>query len=343
MPNNVRSERLRRSLSQSDLAERAGVTRQLVSAIEMGRHSPSVDAALRLATALAVTVEELFSTSEALATLPLIPGQLRADVGAPVVVGRVGDRRVYAPVRNLLTSSESWAIADAFLGDADLEFLPDIDDSGFLVAGCDPLLGSASTLVARQGGSRIIPVHLSTDRAIDALSRGVVHGVVVHGPSHSLRTPPVGARRWKFASWRVGIASPTNRCFDSVEQLAERRIRTAQREDGAGTQRALQRALQRVGAKSLPGPRVDGHVDVARHVAAGVAAGITMEPAATAFGLHFFALETHQSELWIDDRYLGHRGAVSLLNALTDPALVKRATRLPGYDVTSMGTEVRAS
>lgn len=339
MRNQLRAERIRKGFSQTELAERAGVTRQLVGAIEAHRHAPSVDAALQLARALNVSVEALFSPTGdhqnvAVVAVPHAKG--------PVVVSRVGDQRVYAPVRNLLTSSDAWAIADGFVTDDDLEVLPDTDDTGFLVAGCDPLLGLACSLVGRNGGPRIIPVHLSTEKAIDALVRSVVHGVVVHGPS-SLRTPPKHTRRWRFASWRVGIASPANRGVKSIEQLAERRPRTAQREEGAGTQRALQRALARVGAKSLPGPRVEGHVDAARHVAAGVAAGVTMEAAAAAFDLHFLPLETHHSELWIDTRHLDHRGANALLNVLSDPALVRRATHLPGYDVVSMGTEVRAS
>ena len=84
-------------------------------------------------------------------------------------------------------------------------------------------------------------------------------------------------------------------------------------------------------------------MDAARHVVAGLPAGITMEAAARAFGLTFLPLETHHSELWIDDRYLDHRGAVALVGALSDAALVGRARRLPGYDITQMGTEVLAS
>ena len=342
MRNTVRDHRLQLQLSQTELAERAGVTRQLVGAIEMGRHAPGVDAALRIARVLQVSVEDLFAASQPSASVSITDEHTDPEPGIPVIVSRVGDQRVFAPVRNLL-SNESWAVVDGFTGEGDIEVLPDTDDSGFLVAGCDPLLGMASAVVARQGGPRIVPIHLSTDRAIDALARGVVHGVVVHGPSHLLRAAPVDVHRCRFASWRVGIASPANRGLASVEQLAERRLRTAQREDGAGSQRALQRALERVGAKSLPGPRVDGHFDAARHVVAGVAAGVTMEAAAAAFGLHFFALETHQSELWIDSRRLGHRGSTALLNALTDRSLVQRARHLPGYDVADMGTEVRAS
>jgi putative molybdopterin biosynthesis protein len=177
-----------------------------------------------------------------------------------------------------------------------------------------------------------------------ALTNGVVHGVVVHGRKGTLPKPPVDVRRWRFASWQVGIASsPSRRETITIAQMAERRLRTAQREEGAGTQRALERALTAVGAPTLPGPRVDGHIDAARHVAAGVPAGITMEAAARAFGLEFLPLETHYSELWIDERYIDHRGAIALVSLLSDRALLSRAQHLPGYDINHMGTEVLAA
>jgi DNA-binding XRE family transcriptional regulator len=339
----VRAERLRLGLGQSELAERARVTRQLVGAIEAGRHSPSVDAALRIAGVLGVSVEFLFRS----------PNEEAIDVavgdtvppGSPVVVGRVGERRVHQPVRHLL-SFDSWALADGFIGADGVELFGEVNESGFVIAGCDPLLGMAAAVLDRQsgrGGSRVVPMHLSTGAAVAALSSGLVHGVVVHGPAGSLPKPPVDVKRWRFTSWRVGVALSPRKGVSSVTELAERRVRTAQREDGAGSQRALIRALAAVGSSGLPGPRVDGHVDAARHVVAGVAAGITMEPAASAFGLGFLPLETHRSELWIDQRYLDHPCSAALLSVLCDSAFSDRASRLPGYDVTRIGSEVLAS
>jgi DNA-binding XRE family transcriptional regulator len=338
--NSVRSARLRLGLGQLELAERAGVTRQLVGAIEAGRHSPSVDAALRIADVLGVSVEMLFRGP----ANDVVVGQT-AMAGSPVVVGRVGERRVHQPVRHLL-SLDSWAVADGFVGVNGVELFGEVDESGLVVAGCDPLLAMAAAVLERVRGPRIVPMHLSTGAAVSALLEGVVHGVVVHGPSESLPKPPVEVRRWRFASWRVGVALAARRGalgVSSITELAERRVRTAQREDGAGTQRALVRALAAVGSEGLPGPRVDGHLDAARHVVAGVAAGITMEAAACAFGLGFLPLETHHSELWIDAQHMGHRGAAALVSVLCDSAFGDRAARLPGYDVQRMGTEVLAS
>ena len=51
-------------MTQQQLAERVGVTRQTILSIEKGKYTPSVGLALHLADALDVTVETLFQLSE---------------------------------------------------------------------------------------------------------------------------------------------------------------------------------------------------------------------------------------------------------------------------------------
>jgi putative transcriptional regulator len=62
--NTLRVHRAIRDLTQADLAERAGMTRASVNAIEGGRMIPSIFLALKLARALDVTVDDIFSLSE---------------------------------------------------------------------------------------------------------------------------------------------------------------------------------------------------------------------------------------------------------------------------------------
>jgi len=57
----MKVQRAKRDLTQADLAVLAEVTRKSINAIETGRMVPSVVLALRLAKALDVSVEELFS------------------------------------------------------------------------------------------------------------------------------------------------------------------------------------------------------------------------------------------------------------------------------------------
>lgn len=51
-------------LTQQELSERIGVSRQTVISVERGRFKPSVELALKLAEALHVKVEELFQLEE---------------------------------------------------------------------------------------------------------------------------------------------------------------------------------------------------------------------------------------------------------------------------------------
>jgi putative transcriptional regulator len=69
-PGDTVANRLRRhrllagEMTQQELADRAGVTRQTIHSIEKGRYNPSVGLALKLARIFAVPVEELFELEE---------------------------------------------------------------------------------------------------------------------------------------------------------------------------------------------------------------------------------------------------------------------------------------
>lgn len=60
----MKVERAKRDLTQADLAAMAGVTRRSINAIETGRMVPSVLLALRIARALNVPVETLFTLDD---------------------------------------------------------------------------------------------------------------------------------------------------------------------------------------------------------------------------------------------------------------------------------------
>ena len=47
-------------MTQAELAERIGVTRQTIIAIEQGRYSPSLEMAFQIARAFAVPLEQVF-------------------------------------------------------------------------------------------------------------------------------------------------------------------------------------------------------------------------------------------------------------------------------------------
>ncbi|MBT3254632.1 MAG: helix-turn-helix transcriptional regulator [Candidatus Marinimicrobia bacterium] len=65
MRNNLKLCRLKTGdLTQEQLAEKVGTTRQTILSIEKGRYAPSVGLALRLSQVLGATVEEMFELKE---------------------------------------------------------------------------------------------------------------------------------------------------------------------------------------------------------------------------------------------------------------------------------------
>lgn len=59
--NSIRVHRARVDMTQAELAERIGVTRQTVIAIEQGRYSPSLEMAFQIARAFGVALDDVFA------------------------------------------------------------------------------------------------------------------------------------------------------------------------------------------------------------------------------------------------------------------------------------------
>ena len=51
-------------MTQAELGERIGVTRQTIAAIEQGKYSPSLEAAFRIARVLGKSLEEVFQWTD---------------------------------------------------------------------------------------------------------------------------------------------------------------------------------------------------------------------------------------------------------------------------------------
>ncbi len=62
--NQIRELRAQHAMTQQDLADRIGVTRQTVIAIEQGKYSPTLEAAFRIAHALGTSLEAVFQFGE---------------------------------------------------------------------------------------------------------------------------------------------------------------------------------------------------------------------------------------------------------------------------------------
>lgn len=60
MQNDIAARRSRHDLTQSDLADAVGVTRQTIGAIEQGRYDPRLELAFDLAAYFDCSVDDLF-------------------------------------------------------------------------------------------------------------------------------------------------------------------------------------------------------------------------------------------------------------------------------------------
>jgi len=60
MENNLRVLRATKRITQEDLAEALGVTRQTVLAIENGKYSPSLELAFKMAKYFETSIEKIF-------------------------------------------------------------------------------------------------------------------------------------------------------------------------------------------------------------------------------------------------------------------------------------------
>lgn len=64
MKNTIKIERARYDMTQGDLAEKIGVSRQSINAIEKGKYVPSTVLAIKIAQLFKLSVEELFFLEE---------------------------------------------------------------------------------------------------------------------------------------------------------------------------------------------------------------------------------------------------------------------------------------
>jgi molybdate-binding protein/DNA-binding XRE family transcriptional regulator len=365
----LKAVRTARGLSQAELAESVGLTRQAIYMIEASRYLPNATTALRLARALQCKVEDLFLLEEDLRS---VEAELLGESGEAASADRmkfwkVGDRSWALPLSELGEPSRGLAAADALVSPPVRHagkkvkrkvVLLALEDPAALerqiaVAGCDPALFVIADRLLR--GPDPVPVVVwsmgSTDALVE-LGRGTVHlaGVHLRDPSAVLRKH-LGRRRTTvvtLAFWQMGlVVSPGNpKSIRAVEDLARRDVRVVNRERGSGARQLLDRRLAEAGISTR---RVTGydsvlrlHTEVARRVLEG-AADAAVAPLAVAriLGLEFVPLETERYDLVVPKELVDeHPGVQRLLDALTSRAVRRELDALGGYDTTHTGEVV---
>jgi putative molybdopterin biosynthesis protein len=364
----LRRVRLVKGMTQDELARRAGISRQALSAIESGSYQPGVRVALALAHELGESVEALFGAPASPAHVDAVwmggdtSSQHRATPAAPrraVALGRVGGRLVALsqPPPTLRLASAAGVLEHAkgrrarvavFRSGAEIE-------ATLMVAGCDPAVAVLGDFLGRSGsGISLAPLGSTSRVALSALLSGGVHAAGVHlgdrkGGEYNLAAVKevVGRRRAimvNFASWELGLSvrrgNPMR--IESIADLAETGARIANREPGSGARRVLDQALKelKIASHSIAGyeREFSGHLEVAAAVAAGDAdAVLTLRVAAEAWGLGFVPVRAERYDLVILDRETGSAPVKALLDALNSSRFANELAALSGYDTGSTG------
>jgi len=362
----LRGRRIASGLSQTELANRAGLTRQAVSAVEAGQYVPNTLVALRLAAVLGCSVEDLF-------TVPDRPNQIDVEfVGSPLAamsgrvrLARVGDRLLARPLGGMsgpsTTADGLYQGQGASPGEiAPVDLLVDqrVVDNTVVVAGCDPSLALIGAHLTRRYPSfRLQWVQEGSLGALRALGRGEVHAAGSH-----LRDPATGEENVPFvrrelagrgmlvvtlSRWQQGliVARGNPKGITSVADLFRADVTIVNREAGSGCRGLLD---VRIGASGGVPEIVQGyrrelrsHMAVAEAIAAGLAdAGPGIEAAARAFGLNFIPLQDERYDLVIPAEHLDSPPIQALLEVASSRSCRDEVEALGGYDSSLVGTIV---
>lgn len=356
----VRRHRQKRGLSAAELAQRTGISRQTIYAIESGSYVPNTMVALRLARTLEVTVEDLFSLPSDAAAMPLateavtlLPHPDSPRAGDPMQLCRVDSRLVASapsPIPWCLPTADAVLVGKGAVQPFHAEY--DVANR-ILVAGCDPGISVLARHVLR-AGVELVVAQRNSSQALALLKQGLVHVAGTHlrdeasGESNLPAIHLLFARKrvavFSLAIWEEGVvlAAGNPKSIRSVEDFARRDVSIVNREPGAGSRQLLDTHLARLG---LPGNRVrgydrlaGGHLQAAWQVRTGDAdCCIATRAAARVFGLDFIPLVSQRYDLAIRSQHLDHPPVRTLLDTLNLTSFRRELEGLGGYDTSPAG------
>lgn len=367
--NNLREIRTRLGLSQQELADLVGVTRQAISAVEAGLSTPSTTIALRLVRALGCRMEDLFWLDEPAPALEAEPAR-SFPVGqrTRLALARVGGRWVAHPLsgeqafRTELLPADGEGLLDLDAHSLQVRLLDEPENLAHTVAvaGCTPALSLWARAAERwHPGLRVLWTFANSTAALQALARGEIHAAGSHlydeeSGEHNVpfawRLLP--GRRLiliNLSIWEEGLlVRPGNpKRLQRAADLAQGGVRLINREPGAGARLLLERILAREGVdpQAVAGfeRTLYSHVEVAQAIASGDAdVGVSAASVAAAYGLGFVPLHQVRYDMVIPREQMEEEPVRQWLSSLNHRWVRSQLEALGGYD-TSLTGEVVAT
>jgi putative molybdopterin biosynthesis protein len=351
----LRLARQARGLSQQQVAGMAGVSRQAVSAIESGASDPSLRVALALASALGLTVEQMFGPGSPPPLVQVRPVAPLSGQAGRVTLAPMGDGFVALPLAGPTASRAGFLPAGGLTTARPAQVRPiGAPRPTLVIAGCDPalpLLEPPLSLLDPPVGFSWWPC--ASRESLRLAADGLVHvaGAHLRGAGGDYNTGPAaallrdGGEVIGFCAWREGLAVRPGLAVTGLGDVARLGLRLVNREAGAEARSVLDRELARLGiaARGIAGygTRAAGHLEAAAAIAAGLAdAGVTSEPAALAYGLGFVPLTAERFDLVIPAGQAGSREIQGLLKVLSSRWLLDQLASLPGYDPGRCGEHI---
>jgi molybdate-binding protein/DNA-binding XRE family transcriptional regulator len=339
--NRLKAYRLGRDWSQAELAQRAGISRTAVSAIEINRLVPSVAAALSLARVFECSVEELFGGEAA-------PPEETAWAWSPSKDScrfwhaTVGKRTLFYPVEPTAGGIlEHDGVVRGGVSYTRSGFTP---EKTLVMASCDPAASLLVAEVSRQSGLRVIVLPRSSQQGLDLLAQGLVHVAGLHLATRQApdanalaaqaRLGP-GFCLLRVAQWQEVIALSPRSAARTIQASLRSKCRWIGRESGSGARQCLDELLGR-----RPSPRrvAKDHRGVAEAVRCGWAdAGVCLQLASEEAGLRFLTVRQEAYELCFASASEGDPRIRALKEAVRSSSYRDLLEDLPGYDPADCG------
>jgi putative molybdopterin biosynthesis protein len=355
MQNTLRTLRRVHGMSQSQLAEQIGVSRQTIQAIEAGQVIPSTLISLRLARIFGVHVEDIFQAEHIGSTFTAVPADPELEPGDRVITANIGGKWIAhhasSDYGQTIPTVQQAVILGKRLSDTRVKLIQygrTEVKPWTILCGCDPALGLLAGHISQDDASNpAYWINRDNASALRLLREGKVQAAAVHLPASDANTATTNFNHYlriHLAAWELGwVVRRGNPCgFSGAYDLADGRIKLVNRPLGSGARTILDDLLCKA---NVPVARVaqyhlevPGHLQVAAAVEAGIAdVGIAIAGAARMRHLDFIPIQRESCDLFILKDQFNQPGVQRLLDCISSDVYRWDLERFGPYDVSRTG------